>query len=249
MLNKSGITRTALAATRQILANVELQSSVGCVVAQAVGETVDGKKIVKAGTPVYGNLDKRTTAFVAETTIDTGTKGVYTVQITTPAAAGDKIIIEGVTYEHAASEDIAAKKFAGANAAAQITSLLKMVVTEYFVVAAVSGATDKLGFTQKFAKTGDVLDLQPVVTVTQAATDGAIAIGSVTEVTAADTGTQTSNANGVILHDVDVTAGNANATLLIFGFVNTNRLDSDIAAKISPAVKAALNAKVTFLKA
>lgn len=245
MLNKSGITRTALAATRQILANVELQSSVGCVVAQAVGETVDGKKIVKAGTPVYGNLDKRTTAFVAETTIDTGTKGVYTVQITTPAAAGDKIIIEGVTYEHAASEDIAAKKFAGANAAAQITSLLKMVVTEDFVVAAVSGATDKLGFTQKFAKTGDV----PVVTVTQAATDGAIAIGSVTEVTAADTGTQTSNANGVILHDVDVTAGNANATLLIFGFVNTNRLDSDIAAKISPAVKAALNAKVTFLKA
>lgn len=246
MLNKSGIAKTTLTAPKQILANVELQSSVGCVVAQAVGETVDGKKIVKAGTPVYGNLDKRTTAFVAETTIDTGTKGVYTVQITTAAAVGDKLAISGVSYECAATEDVAAKKFAvGANAAAQVTSLLKMVVVKDFVVAAVAGVTDKIGFTQVVAGVGT----KPTAVVTQAAENGAMVVGAVGTVTEPDAGTQTSNAVGVILHDVDVTAGNANATLLIFGFVNTNRLDSDIAAKISPAVKAALNAKVTFLKA
>ena len=33
---------------------------------------------------------------------------------------------------------------------------------------------------------------------------------------------------GVLLHDCDVTAGDNNGTLLIFGFVNTNRLEADI---------------------
>lgn len=245
MLNRSGITKTTAAAPVQILANVELQASVGCVVAQAAGEVVGGMRIVKAGTPVYGNFDARTTPFVAETTADTGVKGVYTVQITTPATAGDELVIEGVNYEHAAAEDVAAKKFAGATAAEQVTSLLKMVTTADFVVEAVGGATDKIKFTQKVAKTGDT----PVVTAVPVETTGALVIGSVTEVTTADTGVQTSNANAVILHDVDVTAGNANATALMFGFVNTNMLDASVKAKITPAVKTALNAKVTFIKA
>lgn len=246
MLNKSGITKTTLTAPKQILANVELQSSVGCVVAQAAGEVVDGMRIVKAGTPVYGDLDARTTPFVAETTVDTAVKGVYTIQITTAATAGDKITIEGTVYEAAAAEDIEAKKFAvGANAAAQVTSLLKMVACADFTVAAVSGATDKIGFTQKVGTTGNA----PVVTATAVAETGTLVVGDVTQVTAGDTGTQTSNANAVILHDVDVTAGNANATALIFGFVNTNMLDASVKAKITPAVKTALNAKVTFIKA
>lgn len=42
---------------------------------------------------------------------------------------------------------------------------------------------------------------------------------------------------GVLLHDVDVTAGDDNGTLLIFGFVNTNRLDSTVKAKITDSVK------------
>ena len=245
MFNKEGIQQQSYAAPRQILANVDLQSSLGCRVLQAAGVTVGTKKIVKAGTPVYGDVFERKTGFAAETTEDTSTKGVYTVQITTAATAGDKITIEGVVYEHAAAEDVAAKKFAGANAAAQITSLLKMVVTNDFVVAAVDGATDKLGFTQKVGTTGDA----PVVTITKVADTGAIVIGSVTEVTAGDTGTQTSNANGIILHDVDVTNGEANATLLVFGFVNVNRLDADVAAKITPAVRNALASRVTFIKA
>ena len=68
-----------------------------------------------------------------------------------------------------------------------------------------------------------------------------------TPFTAAVTTSGASNAVGVLLHDVDVTNGNANGTLLIFGFVNTNRLASTVQALITSEVKTALNAKVTFL--
>lgn len=45
---------------------------------------------------------------------------------------------------------------------------------------------------------------------------------------------------GVLLHDVDVTLGDNNGTFLMFGFVNTNRLESDVKAKITDDVKAKL---------
>lgn len=56
------------------------------------------------------------------------------------------------------------------------------------------------------------------------------------------------NTTAVLLHDIDVTAGNANATGLIWGFVNLNRLDSTTAALITADVKTALKGQVTFLK-
>lgn len=108
MLNQSGITRQTYGAPKQILANVQLQSSVGCTVPQSLGVDVDGKKIAKAGTPV---------------TIDL-------LNINTPVVAA------------------------------------------------------------------------------------------------------TTDANAVLLHDVDVTKGNANGTALIFGFVNLNRVESDVATKL-----------------
>lgn len=49
-----------------------------------------------------------------------------------------------------------------------------------------------------------------------------------------------SNAVGILLHDVDVTAGENNGTLLIFGFVNTNRIDATTKTLITAEVKAAL---------
>lgn len=57
-----------------------------------------------------------------------------------------------------------------------------------------------------------------------------------------------SNAVGVLLHDVDVTAGAENGTLLIFGFVDLNKVDATTAALITAAVKTALKGGVTFLK-
>lgn len=128
MLNRSGITNTSMAATKQILANVDLQSSVGCIVPQALGVVVGSKKIAKAGTPI-------------------------------------KI---------------------------------------------------------------DLMNLQ----------------------TAAIKADGTTPLNAVLLHDVDVTAGNANGTALIFGFVNVNRVDSDVATAITTAVAAdGVSQMITFMKA
>lgn len=128
MLNRSGVSKTTLTAPKQILANVELQSSVGCIVPQSLGVTVGTNKIAKAGTPIK-------------------------------------------------------------------------------------------------------IDLMNLQTVAQKA-DGANAM------------------NAVLLHDVDVTAGNANGTALIFGFVNVNRVEADVAAAISAATAAeGRSTLVTFMKA
>ena len=128
MLNRSGISKTTMTAPRQILANVELQSSVGCIVPQALGVEVGGKKIAKAGTPIKVDLMNLQTAAVKA--------------------------------------------------------------------------------------------------------DGDVAM------------------NAVLLHDVDVTNGSANGTALIFGFVNVNRVESDVATAITTAVGATGASKqITFIKA
>lgn len=128
MFNRSGVAKATYAATKQILANVELQSSVGCVVPQLLGVEVGTKKIAKAGTPIKVNLMNR------------------------------NVVVEKA--------------------------------------------------------------------------DGTTAM------------------NAVLLHDVDVTAGNANGTALIFGFVNVNRVDSDVATAITTAAAATGASKlITFVKA
>lgn len=56
MLNKDGVIKKKYGAPVQILANVELQYSVGCRVPKIMGVDVgEGLKIVKAGTPI--NID------------------------------------------------------------------------------------------------------------------------------------------------------------------------------------------------
>lgn len=127
MLNRDGISKTTLAATKQILANVELQSSVGCIVPESLGVAVGNRKIAKAGTPI-------------------------------------KI---------------------------------------------------------------DLMNIKNAVVKA----DGTTAM------------------NAVLLHDVDVTSGNANGTALIFGFVNVNRVDTDVASAITTALGAANASKqITFMK-
>lgn len=128
MLNRSGIIKETAVAPSQILFNVQNQMSVGVIVDETVGTAgEDGKKIVKAGTPLNGDLTARGTAFVA----------------------------------------------------AKDTS-------------------------------------NPAV--------------------------------GVLLHDVDVTEGDANGTLLIWGFVNLNRMDSTTAGLITATRKTELAGRVWFLK-
>lgn len=128
MLNRSGIIKETAVAPSQILFNVQNQMSVGVIVDETVGTAgEDGKKIVKAGTPLNGDLTACGTAFVA----------------------------------------------------AKDTS-------------------------------------NPAV--------------------------------GVLLHDVDVTEGDANGTLLIWGFVNLNRMDSTTAGLITATRKTELAGRVWFLK-
>lgn len=128
MLNRSGIIKETAVAPSQILFNVQNQMSVGVIVDETVGTAgEDGRKIVKAGTPLNGDLTARGTAFVA----------------------------------------------------AKDTS-------------------------------------NPAV--------------------------------GVLLHDVDVTDGNANGTLLIWGFVNLNRMDSTTVGFITADRKTELAGRVWFLK-
>lgn len=134
MLNRSGIKSTTGAAPTQILADVDNQFSVGCIVPASMQATANEgtRKVVKAGTPLKLDLSNLQTAAAAPTT--------------NPAAAS---------------------------------------------------------------------------------------------------GTTASDMNAVLLHDVDVTDGNANGTALIFGFVNLNRVDTTTAAKL----KAGTFGLVTFLKA
>lgn len=123
MLNQTGVRKETYGNTNQILFAVEHQVSIGVVVSKELGVAEGTKKVVKAGTPLTGNLDARTTAFTAAT---------------------------------------------------------------------------------------------------------------------AGSSTEASNAVGVLLHDVDVTTGDANGTLLLFGFVNTNRIDATTKAKLTDTVKAAM---------
>lgn len=66
-----------------------------------------------------------------------------------------------------------------------------------------------------------------------------------TAVTAATTSGATVTANAVLLHNVDVTDGAANGTALIWGFVNKNRVESDVLTKINAVTDSGM---VTFLK-
>lgn len=58
----------------------------------------------------------------------------------------------------------------------------------------------------------------------------------------------TTTAVGVVQHDTDVTDGDANGSVILFGFVDMAKLDDDVAAQITTEVKTALNGKITFLK-
>lgn len=130
MLNQTGIKKSSYVSTNQILFNTDPFVAVSIIVDDALGvaDPATGRKLVKAGTPLAGDLTKRETAFVA-----------------------------------------------------------------------------------------------------------------VNEASASD-------AKGILLHDVDVTTGAANGTLLIFGFVNVDKIDATVMAKNDEHVKNALDGKIYFLK-
>lgn len=53
--------------------------------------------------------------------------------------------------------------------------------------------------------------------------------------------------NAILLHDVDVTDGNSNATIVVAGTVDLNKLESDVAELITSTVETALT-RIIFIK-
>lgn len=95
MLNRDGISKKTYGAPTQILANVELQESVGCIVPQSLVASADanGKKIAKAGTPVFVNLMSRQTPVSAPgSNVSANAVLLHDVDVTAGAANGTALI-------------------------------------------------------------------------------------------------------------------------------------------------------------
>ena len=191
----------------QILFCTDPQVSVGIIVDDSGVEAGDdGRKVVKAGTPMYGSLLDRDTAFKISTT-------------SVPAAATATVAGTGITAA---------------------------TVTATTFSTAVSGASGTYVFEYSESDTSWQLDGTDVTLNTY----GIVATGSAAngdKITVEFTAAYNTAPVGVLLHDVDVTAGDDNGTLLIFGFVNINRLDTATANALL-AVQSALDGKVFVCK-
>lgn len=200
MFNKDGVKTTTYGAPVQILANVELQYSMGCRVPQSLGTNVSGVgKIAKAGTPVFLDLGSRDAVPVAEpgAVTETATGSVVT------GAGITKVQVVAATFKTAVSNTSGTYKF-------------KATVAEGTTTWALGEETVTLN-TYGITVTGTVANNDEIQVVFTAS-------GTVT-------------ANAVLLHNVDVTDGTKNGTALLFGFVNYNRLESDVQALVTPGTK------------
>lgn len=107
MLNRSGVGKTSLAATKQILANVDWQNSVGCIVPQTLGVAVGSKKIAKAGTPIKIDLmNLQTAAVKADGTTALNAVLLHDVDVTDGAANGTALYA-GVVNVNRVDSDVA----------------------------------------------------------------------------------------------------------------------------------------------
>ena len=210
MLNRDGVRKYSYYSRKQILANVEFQESVGCIVPQTMGVDVTGNgktiKLAKAGTPVHINLENINEKVItpAATTQETATATVSGTGISaatvTAATFGTKVGNTSGTYTF--NYDTDKWVLNGADA----------TLAEYgIVITGVAADGDKI-----------------IVEYTAAGDDKPM--------------------NAVLLHDVDVTDGAANGTACLFGFINLNRLDDDVKAKIAEASQVAgVSPLLTFM--
>lgn len=213
MLNQSVI-KTETGATRKTILVDELNSTAfSCKVANTgVEADADGRKILKAGTPLAGSLEARNIAFVKDTE-------------STEAEATATVIATGVTA-------------ATVNAETFATKVSESGTYDFIYDADAEAQTPdpswKLG-------TSKVTLSEYGVEVTGTAQDGdKVSIAFV----AASAG---SSAVGILLHDVDVTDGTKNAQIVVFGFIDLNKLDADVQELITSSVKSDLN-MIKFVK-
>lgn len=93
MLNQSGIHKTSMSSPKQILFNVQNQMSVSVKLAKdfAGAVVVNGRKIVKAGTPLTGDLTNRANSFTAAANTAVGVL-LHDVDVTDYDANGSLLI-------------------------------------------------------------------------------------------------------------------------------------------------------------
>ena len=126
MLNQSGITATSYTSDKQILANVELQASVGCIVPVTMGVTSGTKKIVFAGTPIKIDFDNiQTPAVVGDGTNAMNAVLLHNVDVTNGAANGTALIFGFVNKNRleASVKTLVTAAVANASASNKITFL------------------------------------------------------------------------------------------------------------------------------
>jgi hypothetical protein len=124
MLNKDGIETTSYGNSTQILANVDLQASVGCRVPQSIVAEADanGKKIAKAGTPIvvdFANLQTPVTAPVSGSTTANAVL-LHDVDVTAGTANGTALYF-GVVNINRLDSATQAKVTAGVNTIGAVT--------------------------------------------------------------------------------------------------------------------------------
>lgn len=96
MLNQTGITRVAGTTRKTILIAPELAFSLSCMVENTgVSAGEDGRKVVKAGTPVSGNLQERDTAFKVAGEGDTPVGIILHDVDVTKGTANSQVVIFG----------------------------------------------------------------------------------------------------------------------------------------------------------
>ena len=103
-----GLTVTKGAAPRQILAVVNPQVSFTVQMAQAAAVTVNGRKIIKAGTPLTGDLKARETAFAAASESNAVGVALHDYDVTDGDIAG-ALLVFGFVDLKKMEDDVAAK--------------------------------------------------------------------------------------------------------------------------------------------
>lgn len=105
MLNKSGITKNNYMNVRQILFDVDKQTSVGCVVPQSLGVTVGTSTIAKAGTPIKVDLNNlQADVAVADDTTAMNAVLLHDVDVTAGKGNGTALIFGFVNVNRCDSD-------------------------------------------------------------------------------------------------------------------------------------------------
>lgn len=106
MLNQTGFKKESGTTRKFILVDEKNSTAVSCVVGNTgVDADAEGKKIIKAGTPVTGSLTERNTAFTVDTSAPVGII-LHDVDVTA-GEANSQVVIFGTIDISKVEEDVA----------------------------------------------------------------------------------------------------------------------------------------------